>query len=141
MIIIMIIMIIKRNLCNKIYRGFSPRYNFTEKRQPFLVQSQASFQEQETFSLYFSLKKHQIKKNFPSRPIGLKESITAGSLFNNRGARQQKLVSPFNRRERSTLNSKLFRLKFILYARCAEESNSKQPAISFDSISKSVNCK
>ena len=73
--------------------------------------------------------------------MGLKKSIAAGSLFTIRGARHQKLVSPFVRRERSTLNSSLFYLKFILYARCAEESKSKQPVISSDSMSKSVSCK
>ena len=135
------IMIIKRNLCNEVYKGGSPRYKFTEKRQPFLVQSQASFQEHETFSLYFSLNKHQRKLiSLPLRQMGLKKSIAAGRLFTSRGARHQKFVFPFDRRERSTLNSSLFCLKFILYARCAEESKSKQPAISFDSMNKSVSC-
>ena len=82
-IIIIIIMIIKRNLCNEGYKGVSPRYKFTEKRQPFLVHTQVSFQEHETFSLYFSLKKHQRKLiSLPLRPMGLKKSIAVGSLFN-----------------------------------------------------------
>ena len=89
-------MIIKGNLCNEGYNGVSPRYKFTEI---FLIQSQASFQEHETFSLYFSLKKHQRKLiSLPLRTMGLKKSIAAGSLFTSRGARHQKLVSPFDRR-------------------------------------------